>query len=61
MKVRVVLSIEVDADAWRDEYGDPSFTAADIREAIRAAVQSAASTPGIVVPEGIIQSVEDMS
>lgn len=50
MKVRVVLSVDVDPDAWRAEYGDETLTAADIREAVRSSIAEAAATPGIVAP-----------
>jgi hypothetical protein len=58
MKVQVVLSIDVDVQAWRDEYGDQSLTAAEIRDSVKAAVADAARTDGIVVPAGIIREVE---
>ena len=57
MKVRVVLTIDVDAQAWRDEYGEPDKPAAEIREAVRQSVYSAAAQDGIIAPEGIIREV----
>jgi len=55
MRVAVSLAVDVDVAAWRAEYGDPPLTRADIREAIREAVASAA---GIVAPDGLIVAVE---
>ena len=57
MKVRVVLSVDVDPQAYRDEYADQSMTAAEIAEAIRSSIADAARTPGIVAPDGIIRDV----
>ena len=61
MKVRVVLSVDVDLQAWREEYSNPDETPEEVRAALRSAIQTAAATPGIVVPEGIIREVEDLS
>lgn len=58
MKVRVVISVDVDVQAWRDEYGEPDFSADEIRDAVRGSILDAAQTPGIVVPEGIIRGAE---
>lgn len=55
MKVRVVLSVDVDVQAWRDEYGQDDFSADEIREAVRGSILDAAQTPGLVVPDGIIR------
>ncbi len=60
MKVRVVLSIEVDADAWREAYGNDQ-TAEDIRDAVRSSVAAAAGDPGVIASEGIIRNVEEKS
>ena len=57
MKVRVVLSVDVDVQAWRDEYSQPDFSAQEIREAIRYSIVDAAQTAGVIVPEGIIREV----
>lgn len=61
MKVRVVLSVDVDVDAWRDEYGQPDFSKEEIRTAVRGSIVDAVQTPGIVLPEGIIRDVDDLS
>lgn len=58
MKVRVCLTIDVDEQAWRDEYADPKLTQAEIRQAVRGAVADAAATDGIIVPSGIIREVD---
>jgi hypothetical protein len=55
MKVRVVLTIDVDVDAWRDEYSNPDLTAAEIREDVRSSIVAAAVTDGVIVPPGIIR------
>lgn len=59
MKVRVVLTIDVDEQAYRDEYGDQAMTAEEIREEIKSAAWTAAATDGIIVPAGIIRSVKE--
>jgi len=58
MKVRVVLSVDVDVQAWRDEYGEPGFSTDEIRTAIIGSIADAAQTPGVVVPDGIIRNVK---
>lgn len=55
MKVRVVLTVDVDADAWRDEYSDHDLTNAEIREAVRQALVSAANQDGIIAAGGVIR------
>jgi hypothetical protein len=61
MKVRVVLSVDVDVDAWRAEYGDPTITADDIRRAVRDGTVTAVREPGVIVPAGILLDVEELS
>lgn len=53
-KIRVEISLDVDLDAYRAEYGDPTLSAADIRDSIRSSILSASLTDGVVVPAGII-------
>lgn len=57
MKVRVVLTIDVDEQEWRAQYDDPQMPAAEIRRSVKSAVATAAATPGVVVPDGIIRDV----
>lgn len=59
MRVRITLTLDVDADAYREEYDDPTISASEIRESIRSAIATAAATDGIVVPAGIIRSVDE--
>lgn len=60
MKVRVVLTIDVDPDAWRAEYGDEKATLAEIREDVKLAIAQAATDQGGIYREGagIIRKVE---
>lgn len=58
MKVRVVLTVDIDLDALRAEYDDPNLTAADARDMVRGSALDAVATPGVAFPEGIIQSVD---
>ena len=53
-RVRVTLTLDVDVDAWRDEYSEHARTARDIAQDIRIAVLDAALSDGVVVPRGII-------
>jgi hypothetical protein len=55
VKVRVVLTIDVDDQAWREEYGG-DLTAADVRDAVKRSVESAVETPGVIASDGIIRS-----
>lgn len=57
MKVRVVLTVDVDEQAWRDEYGEPGKPADEIRYDLRSSVATAVQTAGVVVPDGIIRDV----
>ena len=57
MKVRVVLTLEIDADQYRAEYGTDD-SAAEIREHVKSAIATAADQPGIIAPEGVVLSVE---
>lgn len=57
MKVRVVLTVEVDVKRWRDEYGNPDLTADEIREDVRGSIAQAAATDGVVAPRGLITDV----
>lgn len=57
MKVRVVLSVDVDPKDWRAEYSEPSLTAAEVAEMVRGSIADAARTPGVVAPEGLIKDV----
>lgn len=52
MKVRVVLRVDVDLDAYRAEYGDPNASADEVREAVKLGVAAAVETDGIVFPGG---------
>ena len=40
--IRITLSVEIDVEAWRREYGQPESTVTDIREAVRADIEQAA-------------------
>ena len=40
--IRITLSIDIDIDAWRREYGQPKSSITDIREAVRADIEQAA-------------------
>jgi hypothetical protein len=56
VKVRVVLTIDVDDQAWRDEYAAHDLTNAEIREAVKRSVEQVAEQDGIIAPAGIIRS-----
>lgn len=61
MKVRVVLTITVDPDAYRLEYSTPSASRAEIREDVKRSFLDLASNEGGVYPPGIIVDVEGES
>ena len=60
MKVRVVLTVDVDEQAWRLAYGEDQ-TAEDIREGVRSSITVAVPDLFGARSEGIIRDAEEKS
>ena len=58
MKVRVELTVTIDRDALEAEYGQ-AFDRDEVRDMVRDGVLTAALTPGLLFPEGIITEAHE--
>lgn len=59
MKVRITLIVEVDPEARRAEYGEPSLTLTEIREDVKASIVGVVQQATYPEDSGIIKSVRE--